>query len=195
MEKQRQAEEALLRAEEARRLAEAAATAAEAAKTSQAVQMSKAPEPAQAPSRDEAREDGRGPQDRVSMSKAPDDEALTVPTPVVSPQEETRVIPRVAENDATMEIPQVARPADETAVLPRIEQPDPDATREIPRDADVTRELPQVGSEDGARDGRRRPDWAEETPMDDLPSLADELLGPYDERDGGDGKGRRGRRR
>ncbi|MER5477241.1 dTMP kinase [Streptomyces sp. NPDC002734] len=195
MEKQRQAEEALLRAEEARRLAEAAATAAEAAKTSQAVRMSKAPEPAPAPSRDEAREDDRGPQDRVSMSKAPDDEALTVPTPVVSPQEETTVIPRVAENDATMEIPQVGRPADETAVLPRIEQPDPDATREIPRDADVTRELPQVGAEGGLRDGRRRPDWAEETPMDDLPSLADELLGPYDERDGGDGKGRRGRRR
>ncbi|MEU3555262.1 dTMP kinase [Streptomyces fragilis] len=191
MEKQRQAEEALLRAEEARRLAEAAATAAEAAKTSQTVPMSKAPEPAPAPSRDEAREDDRGPQDRVNMSKAPDDEALTVPTPVVSPQEETAVIPRVAENDATMEIPQVTRPADETAVLPRIEQPDPEATREIPRDADVTRELPQVGAEDG----RRRAGWAEETPMDDLPSLADELLGPYDERDGGDGKGRRGRRR
>jgi dTMP kinase len=28
---------------------------------------------------------------------------------------------------------------------------------------------------------RPRPDWAEETPLDDLPTLADELLGPHDE--------------
>ncbi|MCG3041851.1 dTMP kinase, partial [Streptomyces sp. S1A] len=56
-----------------------------------------------------------------------------------------------------------------------------------------TRELPQV---DEAGRPRRRPEWAEETPMDDLPTLADELLGPHQEftEDEEDGRhrGRRG---
>jgi dTMP kinase len=30
---------------------------------------------------------------------------------------------------------------------------------------------------------RPRPSWAEETPLDDLPSLADELLGPHEDDD------------
>ncbi|MGW0602761.1 dTMP kinase [Streptomyces sp. NPDC002640] len=180
LEKQRQAEEALVRAEEARRLAEAAATAAEAAKTSQTVRLTKSPEPERdARPRPDA-EPGARAQDRVDLSKPEEDEALTVPTPVVSPQDETAVIPRVPENDATMEIPQVSQPADDTAVLPRIDE------------SDATRELPQVGAEGDPRD-RQRSDWAAQTPMDSLPSLADELLGPYD--DGDDGKGRRGRRR
>ena len=35
-----------------------------------------------------------------------------------------------------------------------------------------------------------RSDWAEETPLDDLPTLADELLGPHDEaQDGGGSRG------
>ncbi|MFI6345268.1 dTMP kinase [Streptomyces sp. NPDC050560] len=53
-----------------------------------------------------------------------------------------------------------------------------------------TRELPQVDPEQDARKGRgrKRPDWAEETPLDDLPTLADELLGPHD---GEDDRGRR----
>ncbi|MFI1953109.1 dTMP kinase [Streptomyces xinghaiensis] len=77
--------------------------------------------------------------------------------------------------------------------------PDPDAER--------TRELPQVNPEEdtsrgtttgrsgrkpGRRGGRPRPDWAEETPLDDLPTLADELLGPRDDED--DGRRRGGRR-
>ena len=37
---------------------------------------------------------------------------------------------------------------------------------------------------------RRRSDWAEETPLDDLPTLADELLGPRDGDDGDDDAGR-----
>ncbi|WP_030677907.1 dTMP kinase [Streptomyces sp. NRRL B-1347] len=40
---------------------------------------------------------------------------------------------------------------------------------------DRTRELPQVDENGAPR--RQRSEWAEETPMDDLPSLADELLG------------------
>jgi dTMP kinase len=31
------------------------------------------------------------------------------------------------------------------------------------------------------RPRRSRPEWAEETPLDDVPSLADELLGPRDQ--------------
>jgi len=40
-----------------------------------------------------------------------------------------------------------------------------------------TRELPSAGQPPR----RPRPAWAEETPLDDLPSLADELLGPHEE--------------
>jgi dTMP kinase len=62
---------------------------------------------------------------------------------------------------------------------------------------DRTRELPQV-DETGAPRRRPRPDWAEETPLDDLPTLADELLGPREDEDDwdeGHGQGRGGRRR
>ncbi|MCJ1678258.1 dTMP kinase [Streptomyces sp. APSN-46.1] len=55
---------------------------------------------------------------------------------------------------------------------------------------DATRELPVVG--DDGRPRRARPAWAEETPMDDLPSLADELLGPLrDDDEDGEGRSRR----
>ncbi|WP_245691596.1 hypothetical protein [Streptomyces katrae] len=62
----------------------------------------------------------------------------------------------------------------------------------------MTRELP-VFDEDG-RPRRSPSEWAEATPMDDLPTLADELLGPRpDDRDHrddrGDEDGRGGRRR
>ncbi|MGW7369795.1 dTMP kinase [Streptomyces sp. NPDC054841] len=76
--------------------------------------------------------------------------------------------------------------ADETAVLPPVRDTDP-AHRVPPgifRDeqsagaGDRTRELPQVDEEGRPR---RRSDWAEETPLDDLPTLADELLGPHDD--------------
>ncbi|POX41954.1 dTMP kinase [Streptomyces sp. Ru73] len=42
--------------------------------------------------------------------------------------------------------------------------------------------------------GRRRPEWAEETPLDDLPTLADELLGPRDTEEEEERRGRWGRR-
>ncbi len=42
--------------------------------------------------------------------------------------------------------------------------------------------------------GRRRPEWAEETPLDDLPTLADELLGPRDTEEEEEPRGRWGRR-
>ncbi|MFG2226082.1 dTMP kinase [Streptomyces sp. NPDC048644] len=69
--------------------------------------------------------------------------------------------------------------------------------------AERTRELPQIDPETGRpveapqQRPRRRPEWAEETPLDDLPTLADELLGPRPEENQGHGtrdNGRRGQR-
>ncbi|OPG03079.1 dTMP kinase [Streptomyces sp. GKU 895] len=137
------------------------------------------------------------------------DETAVLPPVVPGAADETAVLPPVVPGaaDETAVLPPVAPgAADETAVLPpvagedpadrvppgffREEQPRPDGAE------DRTRELPQV-DETGAPRRRTRSDWAEETPLDDLPSLADELLGPRD-RDGdefGDGRGRRGRGR
>ncbi|MEU4872753.1 dTMP kinase [Streptomyces sp. NPDC021608] len=103
-------------------------------------------------------------------------------------------------------------PDDETAVLPPVRDDSP-SDRVPPgyfRDErddragrggarpdgadDRTRELPQV-DEEGEPRHRPRSDWAEETPLDDLPTLADELLGPHRDEDGpAEGRGR-GRRR
>ncbi|MEU4066590.1 dTMP kinase [Streptomyces wedmorensis] len=118
---------------------------------------------------------------------------VTVATPVVRPAaDETAVLPRVRET----------RDADETAVLPPVRDTAParaprasDPADRVPqgifrderdeRDEphganDRTRELPQL-DENGRP--RRRSDWAEETPLDDLPTLADELFGPHDDED------------
>ncbi|MFI9601513.1 dTMP kinase [Streptomyces sp. NPDC052043] len=244
LEKQRKAEEALLRAEEARRAAEQAAASAQA-----------------------------GPRRSTEPAAVPPEE-LTVPTPVVTPTnapggpaDETAVLPPVrderasgrssgegsgegsgrgsgddsrgasqasaesrprtageSESEVTAQLPQPVVPpgaadetavlpaytpgaADETAVLPPVRGEDPtdrvppgffrDERGERSRVArpdqgdDRTRELPQVDAEAVAR-RRPRPDWAEETPLDDLPTLADELLGPRE--DGGKfGDGGRGR--
>ncbi|OEJ60068.1 dTMP kinase [Streptomyces agglomeratus] len=261
-EKQRRAEEALLRAEEARRLAESAAAASAAA--------SAEPEPAP---------------DRAPASDAD----LTVPTPVVRPDEVTQTVERPRIDMRKEEPPAPERPADETTVMPRVRdagtgaaagddttvlrpvrdaergvapaeetavlRPVRDAERDVApaeetavlppvRDAapadetavlppvrdepsdrvppgffrdertesgdagqagdggnDRTRELPWLDPEaahstsgQNARAARRRSDWAEETPLDDLPSLADELLGGRDADDtNGEADGRRGR--
>ncbi|MGW2614419.1 dTMP kinase [Streptomyces sp. NPDC001500] len=100
-------------------------------------------------------------------------------------------------------------PEEETAVLPPVRDDSP-SDRVPPgyfRDErggrggsrpdgadDRTRELPQLDEEGEPRQRPRR-DWAEETPLDDLPTLADELLGPHRDEDGpAEGRGR-GRRR
>ncbi|MFI0906742.1 dTMP kinase [Streptomyces sioyaensis] len=62
-----------------------------------------------------------------------------------------------------------------------------------------TRELPQIDPETGRpvetpQRNRPRPEWAEETPLDDLPTLADELLGEHGEEEAGGGAGDNGRR-
>ncbi|MFI8824533.1 dTMP kinase [Streptomyces sp. NPDC053431] len=169
-----------------------------------------------APSDDaQGRKPGRG------ASAAPeDDEAtptvspneVTVPTPIVSPNEITVPTPVVKLDEETTVIPRI-RDVDETAVLPSVRATDPvdrvpqdffreergervergepdagDAREEAAGENDRTRELPQVDEQGRPR---RRSDWAEETPLDDLPTLADELLGAFDDED----DDRRGRRR
>ncbi|MFF7644391.1 dTMP kinase [Streptomyces canus] len=209
LEKQRKAEEALLRAEEARRLAEAAAAAAE-----------------------------EGPKQAATPAAGRDAATVPTPvvTPTNAsggPVDETAVLPRVpmekddedssaggtsgaaaSDSEVTAELPQPSVPpgaGDETAVLPPVPPGAADETAVLPpvppapgqgqgpsdrvppgyfRDEERTRELPQVDAE-GAPRRRARSDWAEETPLDDLPSLADELLGPHDEEHGDDRRRRR----
>ncbi|MFJ9739973.1 dTMP kinase [Streptomyces sp. NPDC101166] len=235
LEKQRKAEDALLRAEQARRAAEQAAAAAQAGPKKPAAPTT--PPASAPPATSSFGAGGIGP------------EAATVPTPVVTPTnasggpvDETAVLPRVrmdkepepgagpasagkpsgassgrsATSDAevTTELPQPPRAAaasDETAKLPPVRDDDAAETAVLPpvrgegpadrvppgyfRDErpgagpdgseDHTRELPQL-DEQGAPRRRQRSDWAEETPLDDLPSLADELLGPHQDDDSGD---------
>ncbi|MEW2608961.1 dTMP kinase [Streptomyces sp. NPDC047880] len=260
LEKQRKAEAALLRAEEARRLAEAAAAAAEAGPKSSAPQNSAprsaagsaagqdaatVPTPVVTPGgagedttvlrpvrEEEQRSDGgrtAGESEAEVTAELPKPPvppvagAETSALPPFSPRpgDETEVLPKVPDRDApgaadeTAVLPPV-RPGDaeETAVLPPVRSEDAEETAVLPpvrgdepadrvppgyfrEDApaarpdgteDRTREMPQVDAEGTPR---RRSDWAEETPLDDLPSLADELLGPHDEPD--QGRGRRGR--
>ncbi|MGW7789373.1 dTMP kinase [Streptomyces tricolor] len=257
LEAQRKAEEALLRAEEARRQAAEAAAAADAAARRPSTPLPAAPgvtpdaatvpTPVVSPKADPRGTDARGTDTRGT------DEATTVLRPVREerggsagsardahsdsevtaelpqppapsrPAEETAVLPRVAPGAAdetavlppvpaeeTAELPSVAPgAADETAVLPPVRSDDP-ADRVPPgffRDERPaagpdgsearTREMPQIEA-DGTPRSRPRPDWAEETPLDDLPTLADELLGSYDEGeygDQGDSEERRGRGR
>ncbi|MGW0990636.1 dTMP kinase [Streptomyces sp. NPDC002486] len=261
LEKQRKAEAALLRAEEARRLAEAAAAAAEAGPKSSAPQNSAprsaagsaagqdaatVPTPVVTPGgagedttvlrpvrEEEQRSDGgrtAGESEAEVTAELPKPPvppvagAETSALPPFSPRpgDETEVLPKVPDRDApgaadeTAVLPPV-RPGDaeETAVLPPVRSEDAEETAVLPpvrgdepadrvppgyfrEDApaarpdgteDRTREMPQVDAEGTPR---RRSDWAEETPLDDLPSLADELLGPHDD-EPDQGRGRRGR--
>ncbi|MEU1334087.1 dTMP kinase [Streptomyces sp. NPDC005865] len=239
LEKQRKAEEALLRAEEARRLAAASAaaasTAAAAAAAKAASARSASPAASASPSAasgsassgaasksgsSEAAQSSEAASPAVAEDAVPDNET-TVPTPVVKPPsgaaDETAVLPTVGSGaDDTEVLPQPPVPegaADETAVLPAVtedkvppgyfrdEREERGATPD--GENERTRELPQVDELGVPR--RPRPEWAEETPLDDLPSLADELLGSHEDDGAGhdarngdagqdEGKGGRGRR-
>ncbi len=247
LEKQRKAEEALLRAEEARRAAEQAAAAAQAGPrptTPTASHTPAAPSDAATvatpvvtptnasggpveetavlrPVRDD--KGGKGAA-REQASGGPDSEVTAeLPQPPVpgagsGPADETAVLPPVPPGaaDETAVLPPVPPgAADETAVLPPVRGEDadrvPPVRGEDPADRvppgffrderavpdpdgsdDRTRELPQL-DEEGTPRRRSRSDWAEETPLDDLPTLADELLGPHQE--GGFDDDRRGRGR
>ncbi|MFE0522169.1 dTMP kinase [Streptomyces sp. NPDC058954] len=225
LDKQRKAEEALLRAEEARRLAEQAAAAAEAGPKQPAApvvppEAPTKPTPVVTPTNASG-----GPVEETAVLRPVRDEKLRgarrggesdsevtaqLPQPPVpsGAADETAVLPPVVPGaaDETAVLPPVAPgAADETAVLPPVRGEDPSDRvppgyfRDEPAGParpdgteDRTREMPQLDAE-GAPRRRARSDWAEETPLDDLPSLADELLGPH--QDGHDDDAGRGRRR
>ncbi|MFG2370422.1 dTMP kinase [Streptomyces sp. NPDC048504] len=158
--------------------------------------------------------DSEAPDAEVRDSDVRDSERtaeLPQPPAPAGAADETAVLPPVPAAEETAVLPPVGA-ADETAVLPPVRDQGPSDRvpagffrDERPGDRteggeDRTRELPQV-DEQGAPRRRPRPDWAEETPLDDLPSLADELLGPREDgdfgRDDDTGRGRgrgRGRR-
>ncbi|GGK04157.1 hypothetical protein GCM10011583_39860 [Streptomyces camponoticapitis] len=162
-----------------------------------------------APSGGEGSGDSRGP----GGSGADNDETRVIPK-VPDPGEEPRR-PGSGGSSGSGSGPSgaVDRAVDETAVLPPVRDAQPadrvppgffrdDAQGSAPAPSaqvapppvagnDQTRELPQIDPE---RPARRRSDWAEETPLDDLPTLADELLGPReDDDDIGGARGGRGR--
>lgn len=211
LEKQRKAEEALLRAEAARRQAETEAASAAAAARAGSASV---------------------PDNELTVPTpvvGPNEVTQAVPSPVTTPtpEAETAMLPKIS--DATDRSERAERPsarhaagaADETTVLPPVrdvrEAPGEHPADRVPRgifrdehaaerENERTRELPQFSDPHAAphaaeerqqRGGRPRPDWAEETPLDDLPTLADELLGDHDgdeEDPGTSGRGRRPRR-
>ncbi|MFD5257431.1 dTMP kinase [Streptomyces bobili] len=251
LEKQRKAEEALLRAEEARRAAEqAAATAQARLRPTPPAVPPVAPEAVTVPTPVVTPTNASGgpiedtavlPPVRMRMDKEAVEDAADAGAQAASARRGSDDVARGSDNEVTAELPQPPAPAgaadetavlppvrganaeDETAVLPPVRGANaadetavlPSVSGEHPGDRvppgyfrdertagpdgteDRTRELPQV-DESGAPRRRPRSDWAEETPLDDLPSLADELLGPHrdDDRDDDRGEGRgRGRRR
>ncbi|MEV6954996.1 dTMP kinase [Streptomyces sp. NPDC051183] len=117
------------------------------------------------------------------------------PVRVTGPADETAVLPPVRPTGAAPARPvrdaqsgqsgqsaQGPQRAAQSASRPTARRPEENPADRVPpgifRDSgnDATRELPVLG--DDGRPRRPRPDWAEETPLDDLPTLADELLGP-----------------
>ncbi|MFH9429887.1 dTMP kinase [Streptomyces sp. NPDC017615] len=204
LEKQRKAEDALLRAEEARRRAAEAAAAADTAARKPSERERPVPD---APASRAA--DDTAVLRKVSDGGSESEVTAELPQPP-APQgaaDETALLPKFSDRaaDETAVLRPVS-PAEETAVLPPVRDDAPaDRTppgyfRDEPAQAhdaeDRTREIPQLGAD--GRPRRPRPDWAEETPLDDLPSLADELLGSYDDQDHADrddrGRGGRDRR-
>ncbi|MCC9740271.1 dTMP kinase [Streptomyces sp. MNU89] len=225
LEKQRKAEEALLRAERERQAAEAATAAAAGTAGGEAGGTAAAP-PDDAPTVQTQTPAASEPSPRKpDAPRAPEAEATQpVPTPrgpaTPTPRRPSPPVrpgdgePR-GERSGAHPAPS-ARPDRQGDAAGRVPPwlfreedgngrgPGPEAG---PDDAERTRELPQVnpdedtsrgttagrtGRKPGRRGGRPRPDWAEETPLDDLPTLADELLGPRDDED--DGRRRGGRR-
>jgi dTMP kinase len=231
-EKQRKAEEALLRAEAARTAAAAAAvkaaasgSAEETAKLPPVAPLSGAADdtavlPAVSPQKPEESTEDTAVLRPVRVEKAAADdtavhpavpaeegaesgEHTTVRTPLPASENTTVITPVPA---VEPEPEPEADPSETTTTLPPVEPREPrDAqadrtavppsgpdtgspTDRVPEwlfrpeqpEGDRTRELPAPGQTPQPRT-RPRSNWAEETPLDDLPSLADELLGRQDE--------------
>ncbi|MFF7335201.1 dTMP kinase [Streptomyces sp. NPDC008150] len=153
-----------------------------------------------------------------SQPESESERTARLPRPPASPagaSDETAVLPQVkpgstGASDETAVLPQIGRdgggsagagdPADR--VPPGFFREQDERVTPAPPSVtgdDRTRELPQLDDEGAPRSRRPRPEWAEETPLDDLPTLADELLGrrgdDEDGHDDGTGRGRGGRGR
>ncbi|GAA2063138.1 hypothetical protein GCM10009801_06790 [Streptomyces albiaxialis] len=222
LEKQRKAEEALVRAEQAR---------AEQARVEQArAEQERAErERAERERAEEARRAEQAEQERARQAQAQAQAAAPYTMrkeqgpdsgigsgsgsgPALNPdgtEADTAQLPQVApggtpDAEETALLPQAQMPSDaeETALLPQAQvQPEPQAEPQPyePTDAEETAMLPHFQEPDEAYDEGRerdrthelpRPEWAEETPLDDVPSLADELLGPHGDGTGDEDEGR-----
>ncbi|MFD5506982.1 dTMP kinase [Streptomyces sp. NPDC127051] len=130
----------------------------------------------------------------VAPAGPADETAVLPPVPASGPTDETAVLPPVRPSRTSGQAGQAPSGPARSATRPTARRPQESPADRVPpgifRDAgeDATRELPVFGA-DGRPGGqgqedrqggptRPRPAWAEETPLDDLPTLADELLGP-----------------
>ncbi|GAA1993521.1 dTMP kinase [Kitasatospora viridis] len=222
-EQRRRAEEALQRAEAAR-LAEAAAAAARAANDAEAIteEISERDRQAAVAAADRLAAEkapekvaGKASEKALGQAAAKDSGKPGVAKPAAGggrePEDATAVLPVVTADDPTVALPAAkprkARPEsaeERTAVLPAV---GPAAPAKLPPVRPVEERVPpglwrpEPAEEPGA-ERPRRPSWAEETPMDDLPSLTDSLLGSREEwarwdaeEPDGDDQGGRGRKK
>ncbi|MER8186994.1 dTMP kinase [Kitasatospora sp. NPDC094015] len=210
-EQRRRAEEALQRAEEARLRAEEARLRAEAEAAAAAAEAAAAASPAPAEEAVTAELPQVAPEEttqeiseeqRAAAVRAAAERTSVLPK--VPAVDETAVLPTVGAVDETAVLPPV-RPASRERGTDDGGRADGDAADRGTRDREAQDRIPPrmwreekagSGAQDGPEDGpqavdttrelpavesRPRPDWAEETPMDDLPSLTDTLLGSRDE--------------
>ncbi|WP_432051519.1 dTMP kinase [Streptomyces xiamenensis] len=193
-EERRKAEEARRVAEEARRLAEEERRRREAEERLRRAEEERLRREAEEEARLRAQAEERRREvqrkaeeallaaERARLAKA--DNSETVQIPQVEDTDQPSGTDGADSNSETMQIPN-SYPGpgnDETRVLPK------------PGEAGETRPIPKVDEEGRGNppedpQQRSRPAWAEETPLDDLPTLADELLGRRRDEDE-DGKGR-----
>lgn len=155
-------------------------------------------------------EDSQGPGAATGSRRSAEPEGLQDPWGSRSPEQpeqpddRTALLPPVrdggptASGAAPADAASGAAPADRVPPWLFREDDSAGASPSGPSADERTRELPQVPPQQSPTPeaGRRRPrpSWAEETPLDDLPSLADELLGPHDDSYDSYESGSRGRR-
>ncbi|MGA6156759.1 dTMP kinase [Stenotrophomonas sp. NPDC087984] len=134
------------------------------------------------------------PQDGPGHRGGPDaEETAVLPQPPAEPPtnaaEETAVLPPVRDERSADPVdrvpPWLFRPDEgQDQAQGQAQAQENERTREMPQYGHGPGQGQAQGGAEPPRPRRRRPEWAEETPLDDLPSLADELLGPRDDEDG-----------
>ncbi|MFB7977138.1 dTMP kinase [Streptomyces vinaceus] len=144
----------------------------------------------------------------VPPSGPADETAVLPPVQPSGPADETAVLPPVRPSRTSPPAGGTPSGPARSATRPTARRPEESPADRVPpgifRDAgeDATRELPVFGADgrpagqaeedrSAGRPNRPRPAWAEETPLDDLPTLADELLGPRRDDEGEEGGPRR----